>query len=86
MTTKLRLYQLIADQMDRSVADLTDDTLLRGNELGMDSLDCVELVMSAEDDFDLIIPDEDVESLLTIGQASEYIERRIAEQVGKSTD
>ena len=80
MTTKKRLYKLIAEQTYRSEGDLTDATLLRGNELGMDSLDCVELVMSVEDEFDLIVPDEDLDGLLTIGQAAEYIERRLTEK------
>jgi acyl carrier protein len=44
------------------------------NDLGADSLDTVELVMEFEDEFDLNIPDEDAEKIVTVGDAVRYIE------------
>lgn len=43
-------------------------------DLGADSLDVVELVMALEEKFDVEIPDEDAEKILTVGDAIKYIE------------
>lgn len=42
-------------------------------DLGADSLDQVELIMALEDDFDLKIPEEEAEKLVTVGSAVSYI-------------
>ena len=47
-------------------------------DLGADSLDQVELVMSLEEEFGAEIRDEDADSLNTVGDAINYIEKRIA--------
>ena len=46
------------------------------DDLGADSLDTVELIMQFEDDFNIEIPDEDAEKILSVGQAVEYISTR----------
>ena len=46
------------------------------DDLGADSLDTVELIMQFEDDFNIEIPDEDAEKILSVGQALEYISDR----------
>ena len=43
-------------------------------DLGADSLDVVELVMALEEKFDVEIPDEDAEKIVTVGDAMKYIE------------
>ena len=43
-------------------------------DLGADSLDTVELIMSFEEEFDIEIPDEDAESIKTVQNVIEYIE------------
>ena len=47
------------------------------DDLGADSLDIVELVMSLEEEFDIEIPDEDAEKIQTIGDAIEYLREAI---------
>lgn len=42
-------------------------------DLGADSLDQVELIMALEDDFELKIPEEEAEKLVTVGDALDYI-------------
>ena len=42
-------------------------------DLGADSLDTVELVMALEEHFDIQIPDEDAEKIVTVGDAVQYI-------------
>lgn len=43
-------------------------------DLGADSLDIVELVMAFEEEFDIVIPDENAEKIRTVGQAVKYIQ------------
>ena len=44
------------------------------NDLGADSLDTVELIMELEKEFDLTIPDEEAEKIVTVGAAIAFIE------------
>ena len=43
------------------------------DDLGADSLDTVELIMQFEEDFEIEIPDEDAEKIMSVGQAVDYI-------------
>ena len=47
------------------------------DDLGADSLDTVELIMQFEDDFNIEIPDEDAEKILSVGQAEAYINNKV---------
>jgi acyl carrier protein len=47
------------------------------NDLGADSLDTVELVMEFEDEFEISIPDEDAEQIQTVGNAIDYITKKL---------
>jgi acyl carrier protein len=49
------------------------------DDLGADSLDVVELIMKFEEEFDLEIPDEDAETLQTIQDSVDYIEKKLKE-------
>jgi len=46
-------------------------------DLGADSLDTVELIMQFEEDFDIEIPDEDAENILSVHQALDYISSKV---------
>ena len=43
------------------------------DDLGADSLDIVELIMALEEEFDMEIPDEDAEKVVSVGDVVEYI-------------
>ncbi|MBL6603969.1 MAG: acyl carrier protein [Bacteroidetes bacterium] len=45
------------------------------NDLGADSLDTVELIMEFEKEFDIQIPDDQAENIISVGQAIEFIEK-----------
>ena len=45
------------------------------NDLGADSLDTVELIMEFEKEFDIQIPDDQEENIVSVGQAIEFIEK-----------
>ncbi len=50
------------------------------DDLGADSLDTVELIMALEEKFEVEVPDEDAETLTTVGKAIEYIQKKASEQ------
>lgn len=68
---------LIADIAGMHLERVERDQSL--NSLGFDSLDQVELVMYAEECFDLSIPDEETAELLTVGDVISYISERLGE-------
>ena len=45
------------------------------DDLGADSLDTVELIMQFEEEFEIEIPDEDAEKIISVGQAVDYINK-----------
>ena len=61
--------------VDDSTSLVPEANLL--DDLGADSLDVVELVMALEEEFDIEVPDEDVESIRTIGDIVKYVGARI---------
>ena len=70
-----RLYALVANQLGLEREELVPDARIL-DDLGADSLDVVELVLALEESFDIVVPDEDVERLRTIGDVQQYLEVR----------
>lgn len=68
-----KMKQILAEQLDADIDSITLDTDIQ-DDLGADSLDVVEMLMSIEDEFEIEIPDEKIESLKTVGQVVEYIQ------------
>lgn len=64
---------ILAEQFDVDEDSLQNDTDLQ-DDLGADSLDVVDLLMSIEDEFDIEIPDEEIENIRTVGELVNYIE------------
>lgn len=67
-----KMKQILADQLDVDIDSITLETDIQ-DDLGADSLDVVEMLMSIEDEFDIEIPDEQIENLKTVGQVVDYI-------------
>ena len=68
-----KVRAILCEQLDLPEADVTMESDIQ-EDLGADSLDLVDLLMSLEDDFDLEVPDEDVEKIKTVGDLVHYIE------------
>ncbi len=68
-----KIIEIVAEKMDKPKDSITFDMSFV-NDLGCDSLDTVELMMDIEDAFDLSIPEEDAEKIVTIGDAVKYVE------------
>ncbi len=77
MALEQRVTDLIVQQLGVSKDELVMNASFV-DDLGADSLDIVELVMSMEEEFDIEIPDDDAEKLQTIGDAVAYLEERLA--------
>jgi acyl carrier protein len=67
---------ILSEQFDVEEDSITADTNI-ADDLGADSLDVVDLLMSIEDEFEIEIPDEEVENLKTVGELVKYIEDHI---------
>ncbi len=65
---------ILAGQFDINEEDISLDTDLV-NDLNADSLDFVDLIMAFEDEFSMEFPEELADSLKTVGDIVEYIEK-----------
>ena len=68
-----KVKKIIVDQLDIEEGTITMDSVII-EDLGADSLDVVDIIMSIEEEFDMEIPDEKVENIKTIGDIVKYIE------------
>jgi acyl carrier protein len=70
-----RIQSIVAEQLGVERADVTKDASIL-DDLGADSLDVVELVMTLEEAFDIEVPDDAVEEMRTIGDIQRFVESR----------
>lgn len=68
-----RVKSIITDKLGVEESQVTPEASFT-NDLGADSLDTVELIMELEKEFDLSIPDEEAEKIVTVGDAIAFIE------------
>lgn len=73
-----QVKKILCDQLDLEEEQVNEDSEVI-DDLGADSLDIVDLVMTLEEEFDTEIPDEDIENLKTVGDIVKYIEERVGE-------
>ena len=68
-----KVKSIITDKLGVEESQVTPEASFT-NDLGADSLDTVELIMELEKEFDLSIPDEEAEKIVTVGDAIAFIE------------
>jgi len=71
---EIKVRNILAEQLGVDLVEVAPDARIL-DDLGADSLDVVELVMSLEEAFDIEIPDEDVEELRTVADVERYVTR-----------
>ena len=71
-----KVKDIIVDQLDVDEDKVTMEASIT-EDLGADSLDVVDLVMSLEEEFDIEIPDDQVENIKTVGDIVKYIEANV---------
>lgn len=67
-----KVKEIIIEQLDAAESTVTMEASFI-DDLGADSLDIVELIMSLEEEFDMEIPDADAEKIVTVNDVVEYI-------------
>jgi len=70
-----KVKEILVDQLDLNEDVITMESSIT-DDLGADSLDVVDLVMSLEEEFDVEIPDEEIESMKTVGDIVHFIEAK----------
>jgi len=68
-----KIKPIIADQLGVEESEITLESSFN-KDLGADSLDLFEMVMEFEDEFDIEIPTEDLESMDTVGDIVNYLQ------------
>ncbi len=69
-----KIKKIIAGQLGIDESKITEDSSFV-DDLGADSLDIVELIMTFEDEFDIEIPDKDAERIKTVGDVIKYLDK-----------
>lgn len=72
MSVEDKIKKIIAEKLSVDIEEVVPEASFV-DDLGADSLDLVELIMSMEEEFDIDISDEDAEKLVTVKDAIEYI-------------
>jgi len=68
-----KIKKILADQFDVEEDSITSETNIQ-EDLGADSLDVVDLIMSLEDEFEFEIPDHEIENIRTVGALVQFVE------------
>ncbi len=71
-----KVKKIVIEQLDVKEEEVKPEASF-ANDLGADSLDTVELVMALEEEFEIEIPDEEAETIDTVGKAVEHIAAKI---------
>ncbi len=71
-----KVKKIVADQLGVETSAVVPQASFQ-NDLGADSLDTVELVMALEEEFEIEIPDEAAEEILTVQSAVDYINNKV---------
>ena len=71
-----KIKEIISDQLDIEIDEITEDKSFK-DDFGADSLDLVELIMAIEDEFGIEISDEDFDGVKTVGDALDFLEKRV---------
>lgn len=80
-TLEAKVKQIIMDRLGVEESQITPEASF-ANDLGADSLDTVELIMEFEKEFDVIIQDEEVERISTVGEAIALLKKKLEEKSG----
>ncbi|SHF35252.1 acyl carrier protein [Caloramator proteoclasticus DSM 10124] len=73
-----KIRNIIADQLNLDENEIAEDTTFV--DLGVDSLDLFQILISLEDEFGIEIPNEDAENIKTVKDVVEYIKERIGDE------
>jgi len=76
MATADKVRDLISKQLNKPVDEITEEKEVV-KDLGADSLDVVEMLMSLEEEFNITVPEEDAVNIKTVGDIVKLIDEKI---------
>ena len=76
MSVEDKVKKIIAEKLSVDLDEVVPEASFV-DDLGADSLDLVELIMSMEEEFDVEIPDEEAEKLVTVGDVIAYTKKQL---------
>ena len=76
-TVQHRIREIVCEQLGVDAAELLPEASIL-DDLGADSLDVVELVMALEEQFDISVPEDELEGVLTVGQAVSLVSDKLS--------
>lgn len=76
MTTFEQVKEIVANQLSIEPAKITEQTTFE--EVEADSLDVVEVIMNIESEFNVDLPDEEVEGFKNVGELSKYVDQLLS--------
>ncbi|MEA2103791.1 MAG: acyl carrier protein [Candidatus Cloacimonadota bacterium] len=71
-----KVVEIITEQLGVTESEVTDEAKFI-EDLGADSLDTVELIMELEDEFEVEVPDDEAEKLISVIKVIDYIESKL---------
>ena len=74
MSLEEKLKKVVADKLSVDVSEVVPEASFI-DDLGADSLDLVEMMMSLEEEFDIDIDDEEAEKLTTVQKVIDYVKK-----------
>ena len=74
-----KLKKIIAEVLNVDPDEITMEPTFQ-DDLGADSLDVYQIIMGIEEEFDIEIPNEEAEKIVTVGDAVEQIKKAVSEQ------
>ena len=74
-----KMKEIIAEQLSVDADSITEASSFK-DDLGADSLDVYQIIMGIEEEFDIEIPNEEAEKIVTVGDAVEQIKKAVSEQ------
>ncbi len=69
-----RIKKILVDRLGVDESKITENSSFL-DDLGLDSLDIIELIMAFEEEFNIEIPDKDAEKIKTVGDAIRYLDK-----------
>ena len=75
MTINCKVFSIVKEQINQGNVSMTSDLV---DEHNADSLDMVEIIIGVEQEFGMDIPDEDVETLRTVGDIIVYVDQNLS--------
>lgn len=76
MNVEDKVKEIIVEELGVEESEVTQEANFI-EDLGADSLDTVELIMKFEEEFEIDIPDEEAEKLVTVGKAIDYLKTKL---------